>query len=99
MKPGSTPLQRFELPFHSDELAVAFVSYVQDGAVVIEKRLQDFAKDGNTVYYRLTQEETLRFKEGRPGHMQFDFRSTTGIRIPSDFIPFTVGRTVKKEVI
>lgn len=99
MKPGSTPTHRFELPFPASELEVAYVSYVQDGKLVLEKVMPEFQMDGNTISYRLTQEETLLFKPGRPVRMQFDFRSVTGIRIPSDFIIVTVGETQKKEVI
>jgi len=99
MKPGATPKHSFELPFPAAELAVAYVTYTQDGHLMLEKELSDFQQEGNVVSYRLTQEETLRFKEGRPVRVQFDFRSTSGIRCPSDFITLTVGQTQKKEVI
>lgn len=99
MKPGSTPRHRFELPFPATELAVAYVTYTQDEKLVLEKSLPDFTLDGNAVYYRLSQEETLRFKEGRPVRMQFDYRTTSGLRAPSEFFTLTVGKTQKREVI
>lgn len=99
MKPGSTPKHSFELPFPASELAVAYVTYTQDGHLMLEKELSDFQQEGNVVSYRLTQEETLRFKEGRPVRLQFDFRSHSGVRAPSDIITLTVGETHIKEVI
>lgn len=60
---GSTPTFVFSLPFPSDYVTMAKITFAQ-GCTNVERDLTTCACDGNDIKLTLTQEETLRFKSG-----------------------------------
>lgn len=58
---GSTPTHTFELPFDVKYIKDGRISYMQDGAVVLEKQIDDCTLEGQVITVKLTQEETLLF--------------------------------------
>ena len=59
---GTTPTNRFNLPFDVSEVAALRIAYSQKGAVIFTKTEADCTLEGNTVTLRLTQEETFKFE-------------------------------------
>jgi len=96
---GTTPTLEFALPFPADQLAEAFVTISQRGAVVIDKPLTECACDGNTLTVRLMQEETLLLQCDCSSEIQIRARTVEGEAIASDIIPVTTARILKDGVI
>lgn len=64
---GSTPTHVFNFPHSIDNVKEAFITYKQDGRVVLDKRLADAKVDktAKTISLRLTQENTMAFVVNR----------------------------------
>ena len=60
---GTTPTFEFTLPMLTDEIAAGYITFAQDGRVVIDKDLADCTCAGSTVTLHLTQEETLKLSQ------------------------------------
>lgn len=65
MRRGTTPTHTFTFPFSLDVIAKLRVIYKQDDSIVLVKTLDDCIVNGNSVSYKLTQEETLLFNSDR----------------------------------
>ena len=63
MRKGTTPVHVFNLPFHTEEIAVLKITYSQRGKILFEKRLDDCTLEGNTVTVPLSQEDTFKITE------------------------------------
>jgi hypothetical protein len=62
---ATTPTHRFTLPFdYTQYVKKILITYSQRGEIVLEKHENDVQIDGNTVSYKLTQEETKLFSNG-----------------------------------
>lgn len=86
--PGGTQLQEFGVPFDADTIEEAIVTYVQDGVgIVLEKSVSAFSEaeeEGNATFsYRLTQEESLLFRNHSKCKMQVNLLMKDGTRQPS----------------
>lgn len=64
---GSTPTHVFNFPYSINNVKEAFITYKQDGRVVLDKRLADAKVDktAKTISLRLTQENTMAFVVNR----------------------------------
>lgn len=60
---GSTPTFVFSLPFPSDYVSTAKITFAQ-GCAVVERDLATCVCNGNDIKLTLTQEETLCFRSG-----------------------------------
>lgn len=61
---GTTPTNVFRTDVDLDNASVLFVSYKQNGKVVLEKSLEDVSVKKTLVTVNLTQKETLLFQDG-----------------------------------
>lgn len=61
---GTTPTNVFRTDVDLDNASVLFVSYKQNGKVVLEKSLEDVSIKKTLVTVNLTQKETLLFQDG-----------------------------------
>lgn len=86
--PGGTQLQSFVVPFPADNIEKAIVTYKQDGAgIILEKTVTVFSDtdDGKAAFsYRLTQKESLLFRDFIHCSMQVNLLMTDGTREPSE---------------
>lgn len=87
--PGGTQLQSFVVPFSAAAIERAIVTYVQEGAgIVLEKTISTFSaaeEEGQASFsYRLTQEESLLFRNFSTCKMQVNILMKNGTREPSD---------------
>ncbi|MEY8365720.1 hypothetical protein AALA22_08770 [Anaerovoracaceae bacterium 41-7] len=64
---GTTPTHVFHIPFSIDGVVEAYVTYYQDGRIVIDKRLEEIDVNvfDDKIRVNLTQEDTLSFCCGR----------------------------------
>ena len=60
---GTTPNHIFHIPFSISSVTDAYITYKQDGRVVIDKALKDLSVDldNNTLSLQLTQDNTMGF--------------------------------------
>lgn len=61
---GTTPTHVFRTDANLEEASVLFISYKQNGKVVLEKSLEEVSIQKDIVIVNLTQTETLLFQEG-----------------------------------
>lgn len=61
---GTTPINVFRTDVDLENASVLFVSYKQNGKVVLEKSLEDVSVKKTLVTVNLTQKETLLFQDG-----------------------------------
>ncbi|MFU0554850.1 hypothetical protein [Gardnerella vaginalis] len=61
---GTTPTNVFMTDVDLENASVLFVSYKQNGKVVLEKSLEDVSVKKTLVTVNLTQKETLLFQDG-----------------------------------
>lgn len=61
---GTTPTNVFRTDVDLENASVLFVSYKQNGKVVLEKSLEDVSIQKTLVAVNLTQKETLLFQDG-----------------------------------
>lgn len=61
---GTTPTNVFRTDVDLENASVLFVSYKQNGKVVLEKSLEDVSIKKTIVTVNLTQKETLLFQDG-----------------------------------
>lgn len=61
---GTTPTNVFRTDVDLENASVLFVSYKQNGKVVLEKSLEDVRIKKTLVTVNLTQKETLLFQDG-----------------------------------
>ena len=96
---GTTPTLRFALPFKTETLEEAYITFMQDKEMIIEKTLKDCEKQEEALEMRLTQEDTLKFKEDRAVEIQIRARTWGGDAIASVIMRTQAKRILKDGVI
>lgn len=101
--PGGTQLQTFTVPFIAATIAKAIVTYTQDDdGVILEKTVVDFTPEEDDMAsfsYRLTQEESLLFRNFSTCKMQVNILMKNGTREPSDTWLVECGDQLHRTVI
>lgn len=96
---GTTPLLEFIIPFDTSQLAEAFVTLSQNGAVVVDKALTECNCDENRLSVHLTQEETLKLQCDCITEIQIRARTIAGEAVASQIIRERTDRILKDGVI
>lgn len=96
---GTTPTLRFTLPFGTEMIADAWVTFAQYNRVILDKHLSDCQCDGNDLIVKLTQEDTLKFCTERNVEIQIRIKDPAGNSIASNIMKEDVGRILKDGVI
>lgn len=97
MRRGSTPTNTFDVDLDLRN-ATVFISYEQDGAIVVEKTGEDLMIGESQIALSLTQEETLKFHPGKV-FIQIRYVFPNGAADASDIIQTTFERIIKDGVI
>lgn len=96
MTRGTTPELTFQLPFDAGALTKLSIAFEQDSVLVLEKKLEDCTVSGQQVSVRLTEEDTLAFRQNG-SVLQIQLRCGIGEkRLASEVITATVGRILKE---
>lgn len=91
---GSTPTLTFALPFATEIIDNAYISFAQYGAVKIEKQLDECVCSENNLSVTLSQAETLRLKSGSAVEIQISVRIENKV-MRSQIISTSVERILK----
>lgn len=96
---ATTPKQIFTLDLENvSDLSEILITYAQRGVIVVERRKAMMTIEENKVWFRLTQEETLSFRENIPVEIQVRVFTPDGTALASDIFEVSVGRVLDEEV-
>jgi hypothetical protein len=94
---GSTPTHTFNCKLDPELIHKVRVLYSQNNVLVLKKEDEDCEKDGQTIIVKLSQEDTLKFKEGKV-EIQLRVLTSTGESIPSKIHTVNVNKLLENEV-
>ena len=95
---GTTPTFEFTLPFAASTLAVCYITFSQKGRTVVEKNLSDCTVSGKKITLKLSQSDTLRFRDE---YVEIQIRGKTfdGEAIASNIMSEHASKILKDGVI
>lgn len=96
---GTTPTHIFNLPFAASTITKLRVTYMQGGVKVLEKTEADCTFDGNALKIKLTQEESLKFKERDNVELQLKAKDANGDILSHTVKSLPVDRVLNEEVL
>lgn len=105
MRRGTTPTHKFKLPFLSEDIEKAFVTYDQAGKTVVEKSkenavfVDDTENESTIMSVVLTQAETLAMKDNERLSIQVRVLLKNGTACASNIVYTTVEKILKEYVI
>lgn len=97
--PGATSTDSFKLPVDASIIQSLQIDYSQEGTLRFSKTKEDCSLEGTSGTVELTQEDTLRFVDGRAAQVQIVLVTMGGEVIPSKPISFSVGTRLNREVL
>lgn len=92
----TTTISDLQVPV--SEIANIYIVFRNRSRVILEKTLKDCTISGETIEFRLTQEESLSLPQGKIERSVI-LITKDGSRIESDPCPILCGRTAKSEVL
>ena len=96
---GTTPTLEFTLPFDVTLIENAYITFSQNGEVVLEKSLSDCEKSVDKLTLRLTQEDTLKFISPNIVEIQLRVKTFENDALASNIIKTSVEKILKDGVI
>lgn len=99
MKKGVTPIHYFDVDLDCTDAEVLYIYYAQGRRVLIEKSINDVEITPEQLSTRLTQAETLLFKDGIQVKMQIRVRFPDGSAFITDVMYANVDEILKGGVI
>lgn len=95
---GTTPTHRFMTDVDLKNASVIFISYFQNGKSILEKNLRDIDIYEGMLEVRLSQEDTLKFKDGLV-EIQIRVGFIDGSYLSSKIIRTSIDKILKEGVI
>lgn len=95
---GTTPTHRFRVSVDLREADVVWLTYSQREKVVVEKNKADLEITENMVTVKLTQEDTLKFKEDSV-YVQIRARFADGTAVACPVRRTTAQKVLKEGII
>lgn len=92
---GTTPIHVFTTDTDLSEAEVIYITYKQQGNVVLEKTKGDLTFDEEEISLSLTQEESLRFSSPGTVKIQIRARFADGTAIASNIVTTSVENILK----
>ena len=99
MYKGTTPIHVFILPFDTNTIENAVITYSQKGRIIFEKWKDDCIFEDNTITVNLSQEETLKFERSSPAKIQLRVRTYDDVAYASQIYEESIIPCLNKEVI
>ena len=96
---GTTPILEFDIPFETNLLEEAFITFSQDDNIIIDKKLSDCTLEERKIILKLSQEETLKLSCDSACQIQIRTRTLDGTSSASDIIKDRVYPILKDGVI
>ena len=95
MRRGTTPTHTFSVDVDLTAAEVIYLTYKQTGKVLVEKTKDDLTITEDQVEVKLTQEETLSFREIGDVDIQFRARFPDGTAIASNIMTADADKILK----
>lgn len=99
VRPGTTPIICFYLPFEYDVVAEMWFTVAQRGTELFTKYKNEMEVEGSKIIVRLTQEETLRLNSNQKVDIQVRILTTGGDALASQIVTMEVDKILKGGVI
>lgn len=96
---GTTPTHIFKTNIDLSDAEVIYITYKQNGAIKVEKTIDDITATAEQISTKLTQEETLSFDEHGDVKMQIRARFADGTAVACKWFARKVGEILKEGVI
>lgn len=96
---GTTPTHTFNIPFDTSAVNEVKIIYAQDDEVVLEKRTEDCALEGQTISVTLTQDDTFRFDCKKAVEIQVRVLTAGGNALTSVPVKVGVSKCLDDEVL
>ena len=98
---GTTPKQIFTFDDLTDlaSLDTMLITYAQRGTIILEREKDAMTIEEQTVWFRLTQEETLSLQLRAPVEIQVRAIANDGTALASDIFEVPVERILNEEVL
>lgn len=96
---GTTPTHIFNLPIDTSIIKEVRITYVQYSKIIVEKTERDVAMSDQTIRFKLTQEETLRFAKSTPVRVQLKVLTTDNTVLASPIRDIPVDDILNEEVL
>lgn len=93
---GTTPTLTFTLPMDCSELQEAYVTFVQNGNIVLDKSLVSCQQELNKLIIKLTQTETLKLVGNELTEVQLRVKTKDGTALASKIWKVETGRILKE---
>lgn len=92
---GTTPRLEFTLPFGTDMIQAAYVTFAHKGNVVLEKELSECSCEGDKIILNLSQKDTLALQAGTVVEMQIRVLTIGNNALASNIMTAPVSRILK----
>lgn len=92
---GTTPTLEFTLPFNTNILEEAWITFSQHNTVVLNKKLNECESEDQKLVIKLTQAETLMLDCEYNTEIQVRVRTKEGEALASDIITVSTDRILK----
>lgn len=99
MRRGTTPKHTFTTDIDLTEAEVIYITYKQQGEVIVEKEIQDIEASSEEISCELTQEETLQFSDPHDVTIQIRARFADGSAVASNIMKAPAEAILKDGVI
>lgn len=96
---GTTPTHIFNLSIETDTIKAVRITYEQFSKVVLEKTESDVTMEGKAIKLKLTQEETLRFRNGYAVSFQMKILTNDGVVMACPVKTISVEEILNEEVL
>ena len=96
---GTTPTHTFTFSVDLADVKDFVITYVQKGAIVLEKKKADCTISDNKIAVTLTQEDTLKFDHTSMVEMQVKALMNSGTVVASNIFTTNVDRILNEEVL
>ena len=96
MRRGTTPTHVFHTDIDLTGAEVIYVTYQQCGKTVLEKEIRDITVEADSLSVKLTQAETLRFRQNPEATVKIQIRARWA---DGDAVASNVIQTTTKEVL
>lgn len=96
---GTTPTLDFYLPFECSAMKKLNIAFVQAGAIIFEKGLEDCTIENHKVSVKLTEQDTLLLDD-KKGCVEMQLRVSDGSNtLASNIVRVSVDRILKEGVL
>lgn len=96
---GTNPWYTYNLPFDTSLVAKARLLIKQRDGLKVKMTEEDAVMEGNTIKFRLTQEDSFRLNAQLPAERQLRIKTVAGDLFKTKAVTYTINKCLDKEVL